>query len=319
MYQIGFDVGGTNIAAGVVNDSKEIVSRRSIRFPTGAPYADTVAHMAALVRDMASELGIDAGALQSIGIAVPGSIDPKRERVVHAYNLQLHDVPLRAAMQAHFPAVPVLLANDADAAALAELHAGAFLGCKTAALITLGTGIGGGLILGGRMFYGGMGNGVELGHMVLISGGPICTCGTRGCIESVCTAVWLVQQGRQAVVNNPTCMIYTETGGDMERVTGKLVIDCAKAGDHIALDIFERYVDHLSAAVASIINLLDPEVVAIGGGVSHAGDFLFDPLKRGVDKKAFFPQHGAIVRATLGNDAGIIGAAMLARNEEGSK
>lgn len=314
MLQVGFDVGGTNIAVGVVDDAYQIVARRSVRFPTGAPYEDTVAQMAEMVREMAAELQVDCEAFQSIGIAVPGSIDRSRENVLHAYNLQFHDVPLRGCMQAHFPSVPVYLANDADTAALAELHAGAFVGKRTAVLITLGTGIGGGLILNGNLFFGGMGNGVELGHMVLQHGGQLCTCGIKGCIEALCNAVFLQQQGRRAVIDYPTTRLYTETNGDINQVTAKLVIDCAKAGDVIATDIFERYVDQLGSVVVSCIHLLDPETIAIGGGVSHAGEFLLAPIRENVRKKCFYDQFGDIVPATLGNDAGIIGAALLAKS-----
>lgn len=317
MLQAGFDVGGTKIAVGVVDDSSmTIVARRSASFPTGAPYQETVALMAAMVKDMAAELQMPSDRFGSIGVAVPGSIDPGCERVLHAHNLQFHDVPLKAAMQAQFSNVPVYLANDANAAALAELHAGAFVGVKTAVLLTLGTGIGGGIILNGRMFNGGMGNGVELGHMVLAHGGPICTCGTRGCLETLCTATWLVQQGRRSIIDYPKALIYTQTGGDLNRVTAKLVIDCAQAGDAIALDIFDRYVDQLGSAIVSCIHMLDPETIALGGGVSRAGEFLFEPVRENVRKKCFYETCAAIIPAQLGNDAGIIGAAMLSRNEE---
>lgn len=316
MYQVGFDVGGTNIAMGIVDDNMRLVARHSALFPAGAPYQEAVALMARQVNELAAEAGIPLDALKSIGIAVPGSIDRSRECVLHAYNLQFHDVPLRAAMQEHFRNIPVYLANDADAAALAELCAGAFIGCKTAVLITLGTGIGGGLIIGGRMFHGGLGNGVELGHMVLQHGGPICTCGTKGCIEAVCTAGWLVQQGRRGVIDYTPSMLHTKTGGDLNAVTAKLVMDCAKENDAVALDIFERYVDQLSSAVVSIIHLLDPEIIAIGGGVSQAGPFLFEPMIELVKQKCFFDACAKILPASMGNDAGIVGAAMLARNEE---
>lgn len=314
MLQVGFDVGGSNIAVGVVDDDMRILARRSVKFPTGEPYQKTVALMAGLVEDMAEQLHIPSSSFASIGVAVPGSITRDCERVLHAYNLQFHDVPLRGALQEHFPGVPVYLGNDANAAALAELYAGAFRGCQTAVLLTLGTGVGGGLILGGRMFNGGLNNGVELGHMVLMHNGPLCTCGTQGCIEAVCTATWLVQQGRLSVVEYPTAMIYTETGGNMDRVSAKLVIDCAKAGDTIAMAIFNRYIDQLGSALAGIINLLDPEVIALGGGISHAGDFLFVPVRENAQKKAFFEMCGKIIPAQMGNDAGMIGAAMLHKN-----
>lgn len=314
MLQIGFDVGGSNIAVGVVDDDMRIISRRSVKFPTGEPYQETVLLMADLVKSMAEELDVSCDSFASIGIAVPGSITRDCERVLHAYNLQFHDVPLRGALQQHFPGVPVYLSNDANAAALAELHAGAFRGCQTAVLLTLGTGVGGGLILGGRMFNGGLNNGVELGHTALLHNGPLCTCGTRGCMETLCTATWLVQQGRLSIVEYPTAMIYTQAKGDMNRVSAKLVIDCAKAGDAIAMDIFNRYTDQLGSALAGIFNFLDPEVIALGGGISLAGDFLFHPVRENAKSKAFFAECGKIVPAQMGNDAGIVGAASLHKN-----
>lgn len=316
MLHIGFDVGGTKIAVGAVDDNDmRIVARRSVSFPTGESYQKIIALMASLIKDLANELAVDAASFRSIGIAVPGSIDSSCERVLHAHNLQLHDAPLKAEMKTHFPTVPVFLANDANAAALAELHAGAFRGVKTAVLMTLGTGIGGGIILGGKMFNGGLGNGVELGHMVLAHGGPICTCGMHGCIEAICTATWLVQQGRRSIIDYPKALIYTQADGDLKKVTAKLVIDCAKAGDAIAKDIFEQYVDQLGSAITSCIHILDPEIIALGGGVIGAGDFLFHPVYENVRKKCFYEKYASIVPAQLGNDAGIIGAAMLFRNE----
>jgi glucokinase len=272
--------------------------------------------MAEQVRELAKELRIQPTDFRSIGIATAGSIDASRTVIINAHNLGFHNVPMIDEMHKHFPDTPVYLANDADAAALAELHAGAFRGKKTAVLLTLGTGVGGGIILGGRMFKGGLGHGNELGHMIVQQGGPICTCGNRGCIESLCTATWLIQQGRKAIVEHPISLIYEKAEGDMDKVTAKIVIDSAKEGDAIARDIFNTYVDSLSSAITSVVVLLDPEVIALGGGVSLAGDFLFEPVRELVRQKSFFKVYHEIVPAQLGNTAGIIGAAMLARNEE---
>jgi glucokinase len=316
MYQIGFDVGGTNLKVGAVHDNKEITAARNAAFPKGETYEKIAELMAEQVNELAKELKIRAADFKSIGVATAGSIDAEGKVILHAHNLGFHDVPMVCEMHKHFPETPVYLANDADAAALAELHAGAFRGKKTAVLMTLGTGVGGGVILGGRMFKGGMGHGNELGHMIIQHGGPVCTCGNRGCIESLCTATWLIQQGRRSIVDYPVSMIYEKAEGNMDNVTAKTVIDCAKEGDAIALDIFNTYVDSLSSAIISIAMLLDPEVIALGGGVSLAGDFLFEPVRELVKQKSFFRVSHEIVPAQLGNTAGIIGAAMLARNEE---
>jgi Transcriptional regulator/sugar kinase len=317
MYQIGFDVGGTNLKVGVVHDNTEIVASRNAAFPKGETYEKVAELMAELVKDLAKELNIPVTDFKSIGIATAGSIDAGGTIILHAHNLGFHDVPMIDEMHKHFPEIPVFLANDADAAALAELHAGAFRGKKTAVLLTLGTGVGGGIILGGKMFKGGRGHGNELGHMIIQQGGPICTCGNRGCVESLCTATWLIQQGRKSIVENPISLIYEKAEGEMNNVTAKIVIDSAKEGDAVAMDIFSTYVDTLSSAITSLAVLLDPEVIALGGGVSLAGEFLFEPIRELVKKKSFFKIYHEIVPAQLGNTAGIIGAAMLARNEEG--
>lgn len=315
MYQIGFDIGGTNLKVGVVNDNMELVASRNVAFPKGETYEKIAALMAEQVIDLAKEITIPATEFKSIGIATAGSIDASGTIIIHAHNLGFHGVPMVDEMHKHFPEIPVFLANDADAAALAELHVGAFRGKKTAVLLTLGTGVGGGIILGGKMFKGGMGHGNELGHMIIQHGGPICTCGNKGCIETLCTATWLIQQGRKVIVEHPVSLIHEKAEGDMNNVTAKIVIDSAREGDTIAKDIFHTYVDSLSAAITSVVVLLDPEVIALGGGVSLAGDFLFQPVRELVKQKSFFKMYHEIVPAQLGNTAGIIGAALLAKNE----
>lgn len=316
MYQIGVDIGGTNIAMGLVDGRLEIVARFNERFPREGGGERTAEIIAEGTKALLQQAGAAEAELESIGVVVPGSIDPTGSIVVNAYNLGFHGEPLRARIQAHFPNIPVFLANDANGAALAELHKGAFRGCRVAALLTLGTGVGGGLILGGRMFNGGLNNGVELGHMILKNGGEYCTCGNHGCIEAYASATALIREAVRAMEQHPDSLLASEAGNDPNRMTAKLAIDCARAGDKAALEVFDGYVDALGSAVASIINLLDCEVVALGGGVSLAGDFLFEPLNKNVHEKSFFEHHGKVVPAQMGNDAGIIGAAMLKRNQD---
>jgi glucokinase len=152
--------------------------------------------------------------------------------------------------------------------------------------------------------------------MIIQHGGPLYTCGNKGCIESLCTATWLIRQGRKAIVEYPISLIHEKAEGEMNNVTAKIVIDSAKEGDAIAKEIFNAYVDSLSSAITSVVALLDPEVVALGGGVSLAGDFLFAPVRELVKQKSFFKIYHEVVPAQLGNTAGIIGAALLAKNEE---
>lgn len=315
MYQIGVDIGGTNIKIGLVDDSLEILEQASIPFPHEG--AQTVAdRLAEAVRGVLSAAGITEAQLQSIGVVIPGSIDPTGEVVINAYNLGFHDVPFKKLIAAHFPNTPVFMANDANGAALAELYKGAFVGCRTAVLLTLGTGLGGGIILNGKMFNGGMNQGTELGHAYLVDGGEHCTCGNNGCMEAYCAASALAREGVRAMQRDPRGLLSERSGGNAALIDAKMVVDCAKAGDVTAKRVFDEYIGHLSSACASFFNILDPEVIAIGGGLCGAGEFLFAPLRERITEKCFYKSHGAVVPAVMGNDAGIIGAAMLRRDTE---
>ena len=310
MYQIGVDIGGTSIKIGLVNDELHIVGRTSIPFPMIGGEG-VACELAKAVRGLLAEQNVSEQELAYIGVVVPGSIDPTGEIVLNAHNLGFHNVPFKKLLEAQFPNHSVYLANDADGAALAELGRGAFMGCKTAVLLTLGTGVGGGVILGGKLFSGGCRRGAELGHMQLVAGGELCTCGNRGCIESYCSATALIREGRKAMHAHPESMLAVRSGGDESLLTGKFIIDCAKDGDETAKAVFDTYVDYLGSACVTMVHILDPEVIAIGGGICHSGDFLFEPLRKNILEKCFFDSCGDIVPAVMGNDAGIIGAAML--------
>lgn len=315
MYQIGIDIGGTSMKIGLVSDALEIVARGSVPFhPLGGE--GVARELAEAVNAVLKQANVAASELDSIGIVIPGSIDPSGESIIDAYNLDFHNVPFRGMVAKYFPGTPVLMANDANGAALAEVYKGAFVGCKTAVLMTLGTGVGGGIILGGRMFNGGMNQGVELGHAYLVDGGEPCTCGNRGCIESYCSATYMIHQAQKAIARYPESGLSQAVDGDAEKMTAKIVTDCARQGDPTAMAVFEDYIGHLSSACAGIFNILDPEVLALGGGLSGAGDFLFKPLRTLIDEKCFYKTHGKVVPAVLGNDAGIIGAAMLRRDAQ---
>ncbi len=315
MYQIGVDIGGTNIKVGLVSDDLKLLQKLSVPFPhEGAPRVVEV--ISETADTLLARQGASRAELESVGIVVPGSIDPTGEHVIDAHNLGFHNVPLRALAQEKFAGTAVYIANDANGAALAELYMGAFRGCRTAVLLTLGTGLGGGIILGGHMFNGGMNQGVELGHAYLVNGGEHCTCGNDGCMEAYCAASALARDGRRAMRRHPESLIAEKAAGNAENVDAKLVIDCAKAGDETAKTVFDGYLDSLSSACASVYNILDPEVLAIGGGVCGAGAFLFEPLQELVTKRCFYKTRGKLVPAELGNDAGMIGAAMLHRDAQ---
>lgn len=318
MYQIGIDIGGTNVKFGLIDEDLSIAARASIPFPHDGTEA-VINTLEQGVCTVMAQKNVSIEEVESIGVIVPGCLDETARTVIDAHNLGFHGFPLCERMEQRFPTVPVYMANDADGAALAELYAGAFRGCKTAVLLTLGTGLGFGMILGGKIFTGGMHHGCEGGHALLLDGGNACTCGNHGCAETYCSAGALAKAGRAAAEANPESLLYIGIRGELEKIDAKYVTDCAKAGDKTALAVFNEYRSHLASMCASVFNLIDPEVLAIGGGLCAAGDFLFEPMQKLVTERCFFhDRRGKLTVAQMGNDAGIIGAAMLYRNAQQS-
>lgn len=319
MVRVGVDIGGTNIKIGIVNEvDGSLLYKREIAFVHNG-YEFLFSLIQKEIREMLKAGGFSTGEVGSIGLAVPGSIEEEKGIIIDAYNLDFHDVYAITEMEKTFPETPIFLANDANAAALGELYCGVFKGCRTAVLLTIGTGFGGGIICEGKMFNGGQNHGVELGHMMLKYGGIRCSCGNYGCVESYCTASWLIEQGKKLMKEKKDSLVCKRGDWKAKNIDAKLVIDAARDGDPYALKIFETFTDNLSAAITSINALLDPEIIAIGGGVSGAGDILFEPLREKVEEKSFFNVDYKIVPAYLGNDAGIVGAAMLYRNRENAE
>ena len=310
MFRLGFDIGGTSIKLALVKVNGpgfevggkkdfELVKVMNRPFPKGENPNVAVKEMAGMVEDLLSGISplIPPQDLEGMGIAVAGSVNEKAGLVIDAHNIGFHNMPLIQDMKAYFPDFKMALANDADAATLGELKTGALKSVKTGVMLTLGTGVGGGLVLNGELFKGGLGHGNELGHMTLMEGGPLCSCGNRGCIETLCSATWLISAGKKA--------------GLEKNLTAKDVIDLAKEGHPKAVKIFKEYLDYLSSALASIAVFLDPEVIVLGGGVAEAGDYLFEPLRDLVEVKSFFKYRHKILPAQLGKDAGVIGATYL--------
>ncbi|MBR5429128.1 MAG: ROK family protein [Firmicutes bacterium] len=312
MLRLGFDVGGTNVAAGLVNEEKQVVHRLSERFPRGEGGEGLAGLMQSMAGRLCREAGLDVSGLTQVGVALPGTLDPERQTVLHAYNLNFHQTPLAHLLRQRFPGARICLLNDADAATWAEQIAGALRGCETGLLLTLGTGVGGGIINQGRLFHGGLGRGVEPGHMPLHLGGRRCSCGQRGCAERYCSARALACSGRQAALKAPDSLLAQVSHGRPELINAKTVVDCAMRDDPTAQAVFRGYLEELSSFLASLVNLLDPEIIALGGGLGQSGEFLCAPLRELVAAKCFFQSCGQIVPAELGNDAGIVGAALAA-------
>ena len=310
MYRIGIDLGGTNIAVGLVNEKYEIVAHHSV--PTGAsrPAEQVIADMGDAVEAVLSKAGVAVEACESIGIGSPGNCDSERGVVVRAYNLGWFDVPVCDMLQRRF-GIPVRLSNDANCAALAETVAGAAIGCENMVLITLGTGVGGGIIIDGKIYAGMRSAGAELGHMLLVLDGEQCTCGRRGCWETYASATALIRQARQAAAEHPDSLL-ARTAPD--QITGLAVFEAADKGDAAAQAVIDRYCQYVAAGFTDLVNALAPEMILLGGGISRQGERILAPMRDYVMNNCFGQKDGAIPvikAAALGNEAGIIGAAAL--------
>ena len=314
MVYIGIDVGGTGVQVGVVNEQGEIIAKDSFPTGVGRPYQEMIRDMADCTRSAVAKAGLTIDDVKAVGVGIPGIGDNKTGHVIFCTNLGWHDVPLRAEYQQCIDK-PVYIDNDATVAGLAESVAGVSANTDSSVFLTLGTGVGGGIVIHGRVWNGFHGVGSEIGHMILKVGGEPCTCGNHGCVERYCSATAIIRMAKEAVAQHPESAILTAVNGDANAINAKVVFDAAKAGDEVALVVFRAYVSYLSQAISSIMQFLDPEVVVLGGGVSKAGAFLLDAVRAEVPKYLLFKTmpHARIELAKLGPDAGTIGAAMLGK------
>ncbi len=312
-YFLGIDLGGTNIVAGVVNERYEILHKSQRPTIAKRGFEEIVADMAACAVDALKGAKLSKGDVAYVGIGVPSSIDSVTRRVVYSNNLDWRNVDLIGEFQKSWN-IPVYLGNDADAAALGECLAGAGQAYGSILMITLGTGVGGGIVLDKKLFLGGSGVGVEPGHTVLVHGGALCTCGQKGCLEAYASVFALVQQTVSRMLIEPHSLMWEECGHDLNKVEGRTAFGAAKRGDPAAKEVVAQYTDYLACGLASMVNLLRPEAIIVGGGVSNAGEFLLQPLRRRVAELTYASDllpATPIIQAQLGNDAGVIGAALL--------
>ena len=314
MYYIGVDLGGTGIKAGVVNEKGEILSKGSTPTMAERPYQAVIADIATLCKTVAAGANITVEDIEAIGVGVPGICDPKTGIIPKCTNLGWFDVPFVSELQSHI-AKPVIVDNDATVAGFAEYIAGVSAGTHSSVFVTLGTGVGGGIIINGRPYSGAHGVGSEIGHMNIAMGGEECTCGNKGCFERYASATSIIRDAKRAVAENPDSVIMQKCGGDVEKINAKIVIDAAKEGDAVAKEVFDGYVNGLAHGLVNLINVIDPEVIVLGGGVSMAGEFLLNAVREAMKPLIFFKSmpYADVKLATLGADAGIIGAAMLGK------
>lgn len=320
MHSIGIDLGGTNIAAGIVNEKYDIVKKGSVPTNAKRPADEITADIAALCKKLVAEAGMTLAEIDFAGIAAPGTANRDTGVLEYANNLPFLYYPLCDKLSALLDGTKVLVENDANAAAKAEAMAGAAKDAKYSVMITLGTGVGGGVILNGEIYSGFNFAGAELGHIVIEQGGRPCSCGRRGCWEAYSSATGLVNMTREKLLAcreaGVATVIEEMIGGDLTRISGRTAFDASRTGDAAGKEVVDEYINYLSCGIANIINIFQPDVLSIGGGICHEGDYLLKPLNERVFKEVYTKDREPKTQiriAALGNDAGIIGAASLGR------
>ena len=312
MY-LGVDLGGTGIKIGLVDEKGSILHKDSCPTQAMEDYKIIVKDMADLIKKILNDTDMNTMEIKAIGIGCPGSIDDKNGVVLYANNLNLHNAPLSCELKKYFD-IPVYVGNDANCAALGEFFALNDENITDIVAITLGTGVGGGIIINKKIFTGTNGIAGELGHTVINVGGEKCSCGRNGCWEAYASATALIRDTEKAAKENPdsyVAKLVAENGG---KASGEISFNAAKAGDETGKKLVENYVIYVAEGIVNIVNIFQPHAIVIGGGVSNAGDALLAPVEEYVKKNAY---GGALQTkisiAKLGNDAGIIGAAFLGK------
>ena len=318
MFYIGVDLGGTNIAAGIVDSDFRIVRKGSV--PTnveGRTADEIIKDMGALCQKLVDDEGLTVADIEYVGIASPGAIDPVKGVVNYANNLPFRVFPIAETLQKYFPVKRVLVENDANAAAKGEAVAGAAKGVGDVVMITLGTGVGGGIIIDHKVYSGFNYAGAELGHIVIDYNGRQCSCGRKGCWEAYSSATGLINMTKEKLAEcekSGRKTLMTDFVKEEGKVSGKTAFACMKKGDEAAKEVVDMYIGYLGCGLSNIINIFQPEILVIGGGICNEKNYLTDPLKEIIKaetygNEAIKPTELKI--AELGNDAGIIGAAVL--------
>ena len=312
-YYIGIDLGGTNIKAGIVDENGK-------KFPTYSQKTCCADGVEGVAKDMAEAArgaleiaGVTLDDIVDVGIGAPGTVDGETGNIIYANNLGFFNAPLGSLVSKEI-GKPVRIANDANAAAYGEYIAGAGKNSKSMVMITLGTGVGGGVIIDGKMLTGFNGAGGELGHMVIKAGGRKCTCGRKGCFEAYSSANALKARAKDAMELDTESLLWEHCDGNADNMTGEIPFDAMREGDETAREVVEEYLRYLSIGLTNIVNIFQPEILCIGGGVCHEGDALINPIIKRIAREGYSrycENKPKLVLAELGNNAGIIGAALM--------
>jgi glucokinase len=310
-YTVGVDVGGTKIAAGLVDEDGRVLARERTESPATDP-KEIVRTIGELVRAL-----VGTETVEAVGVSAAGFVDKARAMVVFAPNLAWRDEPLKRFLEEELE-LPVVVENDANAAAWGEFRFGAGEDVEDLLLLTVGTGVGGGIVIDGELVRGGFGMGAEVGHITMVPGGVLCGCGNLGCLESYGSGTALVRMSRELAAASPELAqaLVDRAGGDPSKITGPLVTQAAQEGDEFAIARLAELGDWLGQGVATLTAVLDPNVVVIGGGVGEAGELLLDPIRRSFESHVTARGHRPMLeirQAQLGNAGGLIGVADLAR------
>lgn len=313
MYYIGIDVGGMSIKAGVVDANGRLLVKDSVATLPDRHYSEIVADMAALTLKVMSAAGVSISEVGGVGMGIPGTINSKTGVITYSNNINFEKVPVVNEFRKHVY-LPVYINNDANAAALGEAKFGSGKGSEDVVFVTLGTGVGTGIITQGVLLEGKMGAGAEGGHIALKIGGEMCSCGKRGCWEAYASATALMRQTERAMALNPDSLMHEEAEKE-GKISGLTAFNAMRRGDKAAKRVVDNYIKYVSEGIISMVNLFRPDYVLIGGGISNEGDWLMSKIQRRVNRYSFGGHRNPKVyvrKAVLGNDAGIYGAAALA-------
>ncbi len=315
MYYLGIDLGGTNIAVGLVDENLSIVKKASTPTLATRPTDEIVKDMADLCLKLCEECGIALSDVAACGIASPGTVNSESGVVEFSNNIPMRDYPMAEKLAEFLGFDKIFMDNDANAAALGETLAGAAKGASSAVMVTLGTGVGGGIVIDGKIYSGFNHAGAELGHIVIEKGGKPCTCGRKGCWEAYSSATGLIKMTREKMEATKDTVMWEMVENDLDKISGRTAFNAMKLnGDKAGKEVCDEYISYLACGIANIVNIFQPEIICIGGGVCNEGDTLFVPLREQAAVENFArnsEKQTKIVKAALGNDAGIIGAAAL--------
>ena len=313
-HYLGIDIGGTNISAGVVDESYAMLSKEKVKTLNERPYSDVLSDIIKAANAAVHAAGITFDEVECVGVGCPGTCNRETGCVEYANNLHWENVPLAADLEKAL-GKRTYFDNDANVAAYGEYLAGAAKGAKNAVVITLGTGVGAGIIINGEIYSGSNFAGAEIGHTVIVFDGAQCSCGRKGCFEAYSSATGLIRMTKEAAVRNPSSLIKELAEAD-GKYSARTAFNAAKLHDETGIEVVDSYIKHLACGIANTINVFQPDILCIGGGVCNEGDNLLLPLKKLVAENIYSKnstKNTEIVICSLGNNAGIIGAAMLGK------